>query len=100
MSKKESAKNSKVETENLKPVDYERAGKMFVDIVATTYAKRWRIYYFSIIKGFFSGLGGVIGATVGVAILLYILSFFDSVPIIDHFIRLVETDSPTNNFSQ
>ncbi len=94
MAKKESEKIAKSKKQNLNPVNYERVGRMFVDIVASTYAKKWRIYWLSIVKGFFGGLGGVIGATVGVALLLYLLSFFDSIPFIDHFIRLIETDSP------
>lgn len=96
MGSKEAKKISEVKETDLKAVDYERAGRMFVDIVASSYAKRWRIYYLSIVKGFFGGLGGVIGATVGVALLLYLLSFFDSIPIVDHFISLVETEGPTN----
>lgn len=87
---------TKKEFPDLKSADYERVGKMFYRIVQSSYAEKWRLYYLSIVRGFFSGLGGVIGATIGIALLIYILSFFDSVPLIDKFIRIIENEISSN----
>ena len=80
---------------DLSPAQYEKVGRMFIDITQSAYANRWRIFYLSFVKGFFSGIGGIIGATVGVALLLYILSFFDTIPLIDRFIDLIESSTTT-----
>ena len=44
----------------------------------------------SFLKGVAGGLGGVIGATVGVALLLWFLSFFSEVPLVGDFVKKVE----------
>ena len=48
------------------------------------YTKR-RLFIFSFLKGIATGVGGVIGATVVIALLLWILSLFSEVPFINHF---------------
>lgn len=65
--------------------DYERIGKLFTEIAQAGFVSKKRLYSVSFARGFASGLGGVIGATVGVALLLYILSLFDSVPLVGAF---------------
>lgn len=44
--------------------------------------------WISLVRGVFAGLGGVIGATAGVAALLFLLQHFGShLPLIGHFLK-------------
>lgn len=80
---------------NLSKGDYEDLGKMMQNIYESHYADRWRAYRMSFLKGVFGGLGGVIGATIVVAILAWVLSLFHYVPFLnrltDNIQRTVET---------
>lgn len=70
-----------------KDVDYEQLGRMLETIVETGYMKRGKVYRMSFIKGVIGGFGGVIGATLVVAILAWSLSLFKDVPFVN---RLTE----------
>ena len=50
------------------------------DIFNDYYQERRKIYKMSFIKGIFSGLGAVLGATVVVALIIWALSLFVHVP--------------------
>jgi phage shock protein PspC (stress-responsive transcriptional regulator) len=67
--------------------DYEEIGKMVASIYETGYPSTKRTLRMSLFKGVLAGLGGVLGATVGVALLLWVLSLFDSVPLVGHFVQ-------------
>lgn len=73
-----------------KPKDYEQLGKTVAAIYETGYLDAGKSMRMSLFKGVAGGLGGVIGATVGVALLLWILSFFGEVPLIGDFVKKVE----------
>lgn len=62
--------------------DYEQLGKMLQNIYESGYIDRGTLYKTSFLKGVVGGLGGVIGATLVLALLLWILSLFDQTPII------------------
>ena len=68
-----------------KSVDYEKLGRMLEAIYETGYANRKKIYKMSFLKGVAAGFGGVVGATIIVAILLWVLNLFDQVPLIGPF---------------
>lgn len=70
--------------------DYQRFGQQLVALNDALRPDRKAVYRTNFIKGILSGLGGVIGATVGIAILLWILSLFGQVPIIGHFVDTVK----------
>jgi hypothetical protein len=63
--------------------EYEKIGRMLVDVYETGYITNKRFYKQSFIKGVLVGLGGVIGATVVVTLILWVLTFFNRVPLID-----------------
>ena len=70
--------------------DYEQLGKSMVAIYESGYMDTRKSLRTSFFKGVAGGLGGVIGATVGVALLLWVLSFFGEVPLIGDFVKKVE----------
>lgn len=69
--------------------DYQQLGQQVVDLYDALRPNRTALYRASFFKGVVGGLGGVIGATVGVALLLWLLSLFGQIPIVGHFIDTV-----------
>jgi hypothetical protein len=70
-------------------VNYEKLGKavedaLILDYVYILHSTRRQIWS-SFMRGAFAGLGGVIGATVGVAVLLGLLTVFGGIPVIGHW---------------
>ena len=67
--------------------DYEELGKIVANIYETGYLDKAESYKNSFTKGIIGGVGGVLGATVVIAILLWVLSLFGQVPLIGHFVE-------------
>jgi hypothetical protein len=65
-----------------KEVSYEQLGRMLESIYESGYIDRNKTYKMSFFKGVAAGFGGVIGATIIVAILLWTLNLFDQVPLL------------------
>jgi hypothetical protein len=57
------------------------------------YRYRWRVYKMNFIRGIFFGFGSVVGASLIVAVLIWILSFFTNLnlPLIGNFLHQSET---------
>lgn len=55
------------------------------------YKYRWRVYQINFFRGIFFGLGSVIGATVFVAITLWILSLFTELPVVGNLFEKTQT---------
>lgn len=55
------------------------------------YRFRWRVYQINFVRGIFFGLGSVLGATVVVGVVLWLLSVFNNVPIIGNFFEQTQT---------
>ena len=75
--------------QKLKDEDYIKLGKQFQALLDSNYSvlhPAWgqRIKT-SIVRGFFSGVAGVIGATIGIAILVGVLSALGALPGIGQF---------------
>lgn len=61
---------------------YEEMGRLLESIYETNYANRWRMYRVAFGKGVLAGLGGVLGATVVVGLLLWVLSLVEHIPFV------------------
>jgi len=66
-------------------------GQMLVSITESGYADKKAFYKMSFIKGVLAGFGGVLGATILVGLLLWILSFFDTVPFVQQIVDTLQT---------
>ena len=69
---------------------YEDLGKMLVSIFESGYIDNQKAYKMSFLKGLLQGLGGVLGATILVGILLWILSLASHVPFLDKIVDNVQ----------
>lgn len=55
-------------------------------LFASDYIDVKRLHWENFIRGMFFGAGGVIGATVFIAVIIWFLSLFDTVPLIGPFV--------------
>jgi len=74
-----------------KEITYEQIGKMVENIYQSGYIDRNQMYKMSFIKGVVTGFGGVIGATLVVALVLWLLSLLNYTPLRPLTERLQET---------
>jgi hypothetical protein len=80
--------------------DPEALGKMLVNIYETGYIDRNQAYKMSFIKGVLAGLGGVIGATIVVALIVWFLSFFNEVPLVKRIVPKIQNTINSSQKSQ
>lgn len=73
----------------LKDEDYIKLGKQFQAVLDKNYSvlrPAWTIRIRNAsVRGFFSGIAGVIGATLGITLLIFILNAFGALPVIGQF---------------
>lgn len=62
--------------------DPKEVAKALEVLFASDYIDVKRLHWENFVRGMFFGAGGVIGATVFIAILLWFLSLFDTIPLI------------------
>ncbi len=74
----------------LKKNQYEDLGRIVASVYETGYLDAAKTYKMSFIKGLFSGLGGVIGATLLLALIIWILTLLDDVPLIGRLFENLE----------
>ncbi len=55
------------------------------------YKYRWKIYQINFFRGIFFGLGSVLGATVVVGVVLWLLSIFTDVPVVGDLFEQTQT---------
>jgi hypothetical protein len=72
-------------------INYERLGKavedaLILDYIYVLHSTRRQIWS-SFVRGLFAGFGGVIGATVGIAILVAMLQLFGGAPVVGQYFR-------------
>lgn len=75
--------------------DFQELGRRLNNIYQMGYVSRWEMMKMGFLKGVAAGLGGVIGATLVVALLLWILSLFDDItflrPLVENIEELIRT---------
>ncbi len=83
------------------PKDYEKLGKALEEVYLIGYANPKRFLWFGFLRGIVYGLGIFIGGTIVVALVIWVLSQFNQVPVIGPFVEkiveIVQT-SPTSQF--
>ncbi|HVI69400.1 MAG TPA: DUF5665 domain-containing protein [Magnetospirillaceae bacterium] len=60
------------------------------DLFENYYSRRREIYFMNLVRGIFFGFGSVIGGTIVVALLLWLLSALHFVPFLDGIINSVQ----------
>jgi uncharacterized membrane protein YfcA len=78
-----------------KEKEYENLGRMVATIYESGYLDKKQTLKMSFLKGLLGGLGGVIGATIVVALLLWVLSLFKDVPLVGRFTNNVQNTIQT-----
>jgi hypothetical protein len=74
----------------LTPTEAQQAAKALEKLLAANTISKKHLYAQNFLRGFVFSIGGILGATVGVAMLLWFLSLFQEVPLLGDFIRNVE----------
>lgn len=69
------------------PKEYEKIGRLLEEIVATGYSNPSRLMWYSFFRGIAYGLGIFLAGTVVISLVIWGLSLFDQIPIIDRFVQ-------------
>jgi hypothetical protein len=69
------------------PVDTKAAVQALEYMFAAGYVNRKKLYLENFVRGIFFSVGSIIGATLVIALLLWILSLFDTAPLIGNFVK-------------
>jgi len=86
-------KNSKPHV--LSKADYEDLGRRLENIYLVGYVSKKEMMKMSFLKGIVAGLGGVVGATIVVGLLAWMLSLFDTIPLIGPLVDNAENTVKT-----
>ena len=79
-------KKKKQEKKTLKR-NHDEIAKALEILFATDYIDKKKLYLNNFLRGMAFSAGGIIGATIVIALLLWILSLFDNVPLIGPFLE-------------
>lgn len=85
------AKKQTDEKKDFSDKELEKIGRLVVLTGETGYRNKVTIYKMSFLKGILSGIGGVIGATIAIALLLFFLSLLSEIPLIGEVAKKLET---------
>lgn len=81
----------------LTPKQYEELGRMIEDVYITGYASPKRLIWGSLIKGIGYGFGIFIGGTIVVGLVIWLLTKFNEIPVLNPFItKIVEIVNAAN----
>ena len=69
--------------------DYEKLGRLIEQVYLN--GRYGKVIRSSFLRGLFYGFGAVLGGTLLIATLVYILSFFEGLPLIGDIIKKVQT---------
>lgn len=88
-------KQTKSTKKNEIDIDTKAAAQALKVLLASGYVDKKKLYIENFVRGIFFSLGSVLGATVVVALLLWILSVFNTAPIIGHYIQSIQDSIST-----
>jgi len=71
-------------------IDTKAAVQALEYLLAAGFVSRKRLYIENFLRGIFFSVGSIIGATVVIALLVWLLSAFDTAPVIGHFLKTVQ----------
>lgn len=83
-------------TEKKPDIDTQAAVQALEYLLAAGYVSRKRLYLENFIRGIMFSVGSVLGATVVISLLIWILSRFNSAPVIGDFIKAIEQSIKSN----
>jgi len=70
-------------------------GKKLQAFYESGYVDRKQAILFSFYKGIAAGFGAFLGGTILIALLLWLLSFFNQVPLVNHFVHTLSQATKT-----
>lgn len=70
--------------------DYEKLGRELESLYVGFHPSSRKIFWINFFIGVLRGFGTVVGATIGIAILIWVLSLFSHIPLIGHFVENVK----------
>jgi len=83
---------NKKQSSHKKPdIDTQAAIEALEYLFAAGYVNKKRLYFANFMRGIFFSVGSILGATVVIALLLWILSLFGNIPLIGDFMRSLES---------
>ena len=71
--------------------DYAELGKQVQAVYEAINPDRAAVYRTALIKGIFTGVGTVVGATLVIALLAWVLSLFSEIPLVGGFVESIQT---------
>jgi len=69
-----------------KAEDYRKLGAQIEAMYDTVNPNRSAVYRTAFFRGVAQGVGGIVGATLVIALLIWLLSLFEQVPFLGHFV--------------
>ena len=78
---------AKAAKKQLSAEDSKQIAKALQILFATDFISKKKLYWENFVRGLSGSIGAVIGATVGIALLLWVLSLFKTVPLIGPLLR-------------
>jgi hypothetical protein len=73
----------------LSPKEADEAAKALEALFASEYIDKKKLYIANFWRGIFFSIGGIIGATIAISLLLWILSAFKQIPLVGPFFNNV-----------
>jgi hypothetical protein len=97
MKKKQKSQKNKdsKKVEELSPAEYERLGRQLAYVYETGFINKKRMMKLMFIRGVITGLGTVIGATVVVAVVYWILSQLTGAPLLGPVLEYFQSELGT-----
>jgi len=93
MSEKEPKKVNRLKKEQISGAQRELLEQLFDD----HYRFRWRVYKMNFFRGVFFGLGSVLGASLIVGLLLWVLSLFTQLPVVGNLFEQSQSTIENRN---